>query len=175
MSHPTDLNLPPFSRLVFCILWKPRFRYWKRWQAQLKKVSSCWHNLPASEISTTSNELPHEVHFEKTLAVPSNKIKQLLDYLKQTADLWAANYRWKHAARSWWRRMGCLSETPIHKKIDLLKAVIPVHLTVLVLTSSVTVLEIFCTNKNSRENMRTHMSQHQGIQKQSILLQEEFS
>lgn len=28
-SHPTYLNLPPFSRLVFCILQKNSFRYWK--------------------------------------------------------------------------------------------------------------------------------------------------
>lgn len=28
-SHPTYLNLPSFSRLVFCILQKNSFRYWK--------------------------------------------------------------------------------------------------------------------------------------------------
>lgn len=71
--------------------------------------------------------------------------------------------------------MGCLSEILAPKKSGLLRGVIPVHLAVLVLTSSTTELETFCTNKNSSENICTHMSQLQVIQKQSKLLQEEFS
>lgn len=68
-----------------------------------------------------------------------------------------------------------VSQRHLAKNSGLFKGVIPMHLTVLVLTSSTTELETFCTNKNSRENICTHMSQHQGIQKQSKLLQQEFS
>lgn len=51
----------------------------------------------------------------------------------------------------------------------LLRDVILTHLSVLVLTSSVTVPETFHTNRNSRENICSHMPQCQGMKQQPKL------
>jgi len=57
-----------------------------------------------------------------------------------------------------------LHATHLAKQHGLLRSGVLTHLSVLVLTSSVTVLETFHTNRNSRENICTHMLQRQGMQ-----------
>lgn len=171
-SHPTYLNLPPFSRLVFCILQKNSFRYWKMAlsvrESHLSPTAIClllkWLTLLRN--SHTGFTLRNHYQYLQT---------GLSGYF----------LRWRERCELAWKNMETCSKGMVKRNrtslrwlhawpenSGLLRGVILTHLSVLVLTSSVTVLETFHTNRNSRENICSHMSQCQGMKQPPKLLRE---
>jgi len=66
--------------------------------------------LPTSEISDISEELPHELQYLRTV------LSGYLITWSKWQKLWAADFRWKHTARSWWRRNRLSLRDPWPKK-----------------------------------------------------------
>lgn len=174
-SHPTYLNLPPFSRLVFCILQKNSFRYWKMAlsvrESHLSPTAFAyfwngWHfsGTPTraslwETITSTSKQDWAATSLGEGNGVSCGQLawKNMETCSKGMVKRNRTSLRWLHA---WPENSG------------LLRGVILTHLSVLVLTSSVTVLETFHTNRNSRENICSHMSQCQGMKQPPKLLRE---